>query len=52
MQNRLKVPRAMTAEKKNISGLVDGRGPALSEKYIGLKQPYCLNKVHWSVKIS
>ena len=38
--------------KAKISEPVDDRSPDFFEKFISLRQPYCFNKVHWSVKIS
>ena len=51
IQNRLKVRRVM-ATKAKISKPVDDRRPDFSEKCNNLKQPYCFNKVYWSVKNS
>ena len=39
-------------QKAKISELVDDRLPDFPEKCINLRQPYCVNKVHWSVKNS
>ena len=38
--------------KVKISEPFDDRRPDFFEKYTNLRQPYCIHKVHWSVKNS
>ena len=38
--------------KVKISDPVDDRRPDFFEKCTNLRQPYCIHKVHWSVKNS
>ena len=38
--------------KVKILEPVDERRPDFFEKCINLRQPYCFNRVHWSVKVS